>query len=1368
MILITISILAAGLAIWLGAGKTPASGDKNGRARAENGGNMAASEENLALYAVELKGPLSDAERAALAGKVDWAGDISSETALVRAGSEQLEELKDLPFVKNVHKYTPESKLAGELQDRGDKRENISEKIIVTVTLVSPGDKPPVLELVNRLGGRVLDGASGQDRYLRAEIPGGALDKLAASPRVLFVEKDLQAEFLNDRARDIVGARPLAVPNFISGTGLTGRGQTIGLADSGLDTGKINDLHPDLQNTPGQKPRIVMLKSWAGRAAPADTLGHGTHMAGTLVGSGKASAGKYAGVAPEASLYFQGVVNSRGELELPVNLETLYNPAYQADVRVYVNGWGRKLNGYSSATAQIDDFIRRKPDFLTIFGSGNFGPAQNTITTEANSKNALVVGATSSPRPAFDPEHVDTNSAVDFSSRGPTADGRIKPELLAPGTSIISTRSSLVKGNLPGRDEYTMMQGTSMASAVAGGAAALLRQYFEDEARLAVPSAALLKAALINGAGMTGDNPYAGGFGVINLTQTVVSLKDKLVLFDDNFVGVKNGEYIEYKYTVESPERPVKVTLAWTDPAAVPGAKKTLVNNLDLIVTTPGGVKYFGNDHIHPGRPDDINNVEQVYIEDPEPGVYTIRVIGKSVTRSATLAGAGMLQDYALVYGQPAHAAEVAEFKDGNESLLLEDGSRYSVKDKKISCVVNDRLATADAGHVLPGTQMYAGPDSVYFVTRFWREYGLQLKKTSGGLLWSGLNRDGEEGGYYSDTRDGHISVNGDDYRETPEVPPGFEVGASINPLTQVIKQADIRYVQIEGFVQALNPEQKTISLINQKNPYEMSGSITYLFDDKFIDTDPVDAAFGPVTATRTEKVAPGMPVRLVIAPSVSRVQAIAAKRTVVTGVIENADPGAGKLIMNGKTYHVLPGTPVFQDDREVGLAGVVPGILATLVLMNEKDQVVEVNAYAKSVTGQVTYLQEKEGTLFLQDINGKTYSLKLTPSTTIRRWGLESDINALSEGLWVRAILSPDGKEARQINVAETLRVEGKQIASYNKEKNMVTTTDGASLYLGRLSRAYKNGFPLPLREITPGNKADVVSLLTPRPVAQAALILELSDKQKLPGPELRVSGIPFENDYWITGETSGKRLYLYKGEGVFEQVGLTPSGQFALSYVPAGNEQYLELVAVDGETGAVTGTRVNLAGKSTGWFVDTAGHWAEADLNAMAREGLISGLPGNKFMPDRPVTRVEFAAMLARAFGWYSTQDRDVPFRDRDLIPTWAKQAVGGAVERKIVAGYPDGTFRPEALITRAEQSAILARVMALHSLEVNGSAGLDFSDVAKIPPWAGESVAKACAAGIMKGRDGKRFDPGAPATRAEAAVTIYRLLQQVRGLR
>ena len=214
-----------------------------------------------------------------------------------------------------------------------------------------------------------------------------------------------QSELLNSRAVDMVGAVPLMVRGLAVPAGLTGRGEIIGLADSGLDIGSMDDVHPDLESTPGQMPKVVLLKSWAGREVADDPIGHGTHMATTIAGTGKASDGRYRGVAPGASVYVQGLLDENGKLAVPTDLRSIFWPAYSAGVRVHVNGWGGGKNEYGTSTVKIDRFVREYPDFLPIFGAGSNGRNQEPLLRRLTARMLWCSrSGAGAPRPSFSPD----------------------------------------------------------------------------------------------------------------------------------------------------------------------------------------------------------------------------------------------------------------------------------------------------------------------------------------------------------------------------------------------------------------------------------------------------------------------------------------------------------------------------------------------------------------------------------------------------------------------------------------------------------------------------------------------------------------------------------------------------------------------------------------------------------------------------------------------------------------------------------------------------------------------------------------------------------------------------------------------------
>jgi len=150
--------------------------------------------------------------------------------------------------------------------------------------------------------------------------------------------------------------------------------------------------------------------------------------------------------------------------------------------------------------------------------------------------------------------------------------------------------------------------------------------------------------------------------------------------------------------------------------------------------------------------------------------------------------------------------------------------------------------------------------------------------------------------------------------------------------------------------------------------------------------------------------------------------------------------------------------------------------------------------------------------------------------------------------------------------------------------------------------------------------------------------------------------------------------------------------------------------------------------------------------------------GYPDRTFRPNRPVTRAEFTVMLVNALK-LEGDGADLPFTDRDRIQAWARRAVSPAVRSGIVRGYDDGTFRPDAYITRAEMAVMVAAALGFRP---EAATATGFRDDADIPAWAKGAVEALRSAGVVAGKGENRFDPHASATRAEAVKILIQALQ------
>ncbi len=176
---------------------------------------------------------------------------------------------------------------------------------------------------------------------------------------------------------------------------------------------------------------------------------------------------------------------------------------------------------------------------------------------------------------------------------------------------------------------------------------------------------------------------------------------------------------------------------------------------------------------------------------------------------------------------------------------------------------------------------------------------------------------------------------------------------------------------------------------------------------------------------------------------------------------------------------------------------------------------------------------------------------------------------------------------------------------------------------------------------------------------------------------------------------------------------------------------------------------------------FTDIAGHWAESAIKQAVEQALISGYPEGTFKPNKTITRAEFIVILAKALNWQN-EGSDLSFYDKDAIGSWARKAVAQAVEAKVISGYNDGSFRPNAEITRAEIAVIISRAFGFAWTGVAAEGG--FADADAIPAWSREAVAAAREKGIVTGRSGNLFAPNDKATRAEAVVILLKALSSL----
>ncbi|MDD3766049.1 MAG: S-layer homology domain-containing protein [Eubacteriales bacterium] len=176
------------------------------------------------------------------------------------------------------------------------------------------------------------------------------------------------------------------------------------------------------------------------------------------------------------------------------------------------------------------------------------------------------------------------------------------------------------------------------------------------------------------------------------------------------------------------------------------------------------------------------------------------------------------------------------------------------------------------------------------------------------------------------------------------------------------------------------------------------------------------------------------------------------------------------------------------------------------------------------------------------------------------------------------------------------------------------------------------------------------------------------------------------------------------------------------------------------------------NTPEQTTPSFPDIEGHWSKSFFEKLTQKGVISGYEDGTLKPDNQVTRAEVVKIIVSSLGLKPSEDLSLSFDDNDDIADWAKGYIKVAVEKGIITGYEDNTFKPGQSITRQELVVIAAR-----AFNISGGGELSFDDGWKIAPWAKDSVLAAVGLGIVSGYDDNEFKPTRPVTRGEACKII-----------
>jgi subtilisin-like proprotein convertase family protein len=697
------------------------------------------------LWMVQFVGPIKQAWLARLrkAG-IEVVAYMPNNTYVIWLDGGQLTQLEQQakadPTVQWTGAYHPAYRIAPTLQ--AAKVAQAAQPVPVTIQLYRTTGTPASIASLRGLGGKVLRGQENVLNFVNIslEVPGNQITAIAARADVFNVEPytppkkndEVQGQIVAGNVKtsdtNIVPTAP-GYRQWLIDHGFPTTAASypiVDVVDDGIDNGTTNPLHPDFHvgGVAANASRLAFNNNCTPDASADGQAGHGNLNAGIVGAYDDHTTGFYVdangyslglGISP-----FGQVAGTKIFTNLPDNFGNYFDEsgcsltpggpgsdaetvlaAANAGATITTNSWGASVSGAYDSEAQAYDALTRNAllggtgnqQMLHVFSAGNDGRAGGqTVGSPGTAKNVLTVGATENVRDngtldgCGDAAAASADNIADYSSRGPTTDGRVKPDIVAPGTHIQGLASqdptydgTGVCGDLGANPRYypeggqtlfTWSTGTSHSAPAIAGVASLVYNYYGRVINPGqAPSPAMLKALILNAprylTGTSANDALPSpnqGWGDANLGAIFDSAPHFVV--DQTRTFTNTGDTYIKGGTVANTGKPLRVTLVWTDAPGTPASGTISVNNLDLEVTV-GGQTYKGNVFngqfsATGGTADALNNVESVFLPAGTHGSFSVKVTAANLAGQGVDSTAPTNQDFALVISNGTISPQVA------------------------------------------------------------------------------------------------------------------------------------------------------------------------------------------------------------------------------------------------------------------------------------------------------------------------------------------------------------------------------------------------------------------------------------------------------------------------------------------------------------------------------------------------------------------------------------------------------------------------------------------------------------------------------------------------------------------------------------